>query len=58
MGLGAAARRPHYLKVWNRSLFGSRAYFADGTARALPSGFGDHPLNCYFEYGLTSSSRS
>jgi hypothetical protein len=46
-------RGAHYLKVWNRSLLGSRAYFADGTARALPSGFGDHQLNYYFEYGLT-----
>lgn len=46
-------RGAHYLKVWNRSLLGSRAYFADGASRALPSGFGDHQLNYYFEYGLT-----
>lgn len=46
-------RGAHYLKVWNRSLLGSRAYFADGVARALPSGFGDHQLNYYVEYGLT-----
>jgi hypothetical protein len=39
--------------LWNRTLLGSRAYFDDGTARSLPTGFGDHALNYYFEYGIT-----
>lgn len=47
------ARGGHYLKVWSRSLLGSRAYFADGVIRPLPTGFGDHALNYYFEYGVT-----
>lgn len=46
-------RGGHYLKVWNRSLLGSRAYFADGVIRPLPTGFGDHALNYYVEYGVT-----
>jgi hypothetical protein len=46
-------RGAHYVKIWNRSLIGSRAFFADGMARALPTGFGDHALNYYFEYGIT-----
>lgn len=47
------ARGAHYLKVWNRTLLGPGAYFADGENRPLPSGFGDHALHYYVEYGLT-----
>lgn len=46
------ARGAHYLKVWDRSLLGNRAYFSDGTARYVGA-FGDHALNYYFEYGAT-----
>lgn len=41
----------YYLKLWDRSLIGSRAYTADGETVDVGD-FQDHQLNAYFEYGL------
>lgn len=47
-------RGAYYLKLWVRSLFGSRGYFTDRAARPLGATYQDHALNLYGEYGLTS----
>ena len=44
----------YYLKVWDRTLVGTRAYLSTGlrdTQRGLPR-YQDHQLNVYFEYGI------
>ncbi len=41
-----------YLKVWARSLYGSNAYTADGSAQGIPR-YQDHQLNLYGEAGVT-----
>ncbi len=44
-----------YLKLWERSLFGDRAYLADGSSAEVPETFVDQALNLYLEYGLTDA---
>jgi hypothetical protein len=45
----------HYLKVWDRTMIGSRVFPAGGGIEDLPDSYQDHALNIYFEYGLTDS---
>lgn len=42
-----------YLKVWNRTLVGTRAFTAGGETAELPDAYQDHQVNLYGEYGLT-----
>jgi hypothetical protein len=42
-----------YIKAWDRSLFGSKVFLADGSVGALPSGYADHAIHYYVEFGLT-----
>jgi hypothetical protein len=41
-----------YLKVWDRTLIGKKAFLTDGSIADLPESFQDHQLNAYFELGL------
>lgn len=46
-------RGGYYLKVWNRSLLGNKAFDTNGDLVDTPESFQDHALNIYGEYGLT-----
>lgn len=46
----------YYLKFWDRSVIGGRAFDLRGEKPALPENYQDHALNLYVEYGLTSET--
>ena len=45
-----------YLKVWDRTLVGKKAFLTDGTIADLPESFQDHQLSAYFELGLSDEA--
>ena len=42
-----------YLKVWDRTLIGTRAYTTGRETVELPATYQDHQINLYGEYGVT-----
>lgn len=46
----------YYLKFWDRSVIGGRAFDLQGEKPELPENYQDHALNLYAEYGLTSET--
>lgn len=50
-GAWAQPQGKHYLKIWERSLIGSRAFGTDGKPLDVEK-YQDHQLNFYGEYGL------
>jgi hypothetical protein len=42
-----------YIKAWDRSMFGSKVFLADGSVGSLPSSYADHAIHYYVEFGLT-----